>query len=135
MAVANTPTSQINPGSWQVISSPAELDAAFAAAQSSRQPLLLDWYADWCISCKVIEREVLSAAEVGSQLGDYRLIRFDITESNAAQRALLDRYQLFGPPAILLFDEKGDEWLDLRVVGEVDAATFAARLDQARTRF
>jgi thioredoxin:protein disulfide reductase len=97
--------------------------------------LLLDWYADWCISCKVIEREVLAAAEVGSQLGDYRLVRFDITESNAAQRALLDRYQLFGPPAILLFDEKGDEWLDLRVVGEVDAATFAARLQQARTRF
>ncbi|TWC41270.1 thiol:disulfide interchange protein DsbD [Pseudomonas sp. SJZ079] len=135
MAMANTPASQVNPGSWQVISSPAELDAAFAAAQSSHQPLLLDWYADWCISCKVIEREVLSAAEVGSQLGDYRLVRFDITESNAAQRALLDRYQLFGPPAILLFDEKGDEWQDLRVVGEVDAATFAARLQQARTRF
>ena len=73
--------------------------------------------------------------EVGRQLGDYQLVRFDITESNPAQRALLDRYQLFGPPAILLFDAKGDEWLDLRVVGEVDAATFAARLSTARERF
>ena len=83
----------------------------------------------------VIEREVLTAPEVSRQLADYRLVRFDMTESSPAQRALLDRYQLFGPPAILLFDQKGDEWLDLRVVGEVDAATFAARLSRARERF
>lgn len=120
--------------SWQTISSPAELGAALATAKSAGQPLLLDWYADWCISCKVIEREVLVAPEVISQLGDFRLIRFDITESSAAQRALLDQYRLFGPPAILLFDAKGDEWQDLRVVGEIDAATFAARLSRARER-
>ncbi|MDP3816831.1 MAG: thioredoxin family protein, partial [Pseudomonas sp.] len=87
------------------------------------------------ISCKVIEREVLNAESVTAQLGDYRLLRFDMSESNAAQRALLDRYRLFGPPAILLFDAKGDEWQDLRVVGEIDAQTFAARLSRARERF
>ncbi|MBU0900406.1 MAG: protein-disulfide reductase DsbD [Gammaproteobacteria bacterium] len=128
-------TQQVQSGQWQTVTTPAQLDAALLAAQSSGQPLLLDWYADWCISCKVIEREVLAAPEVGRQLGDYTLVRFDITESNPAQRALLDRYQLFGPPAILLFDGKGDEWRDLRVVGEVDAATFAARLSAARERF
>ncbi|WP_031303669.1 thioredoxin family protein, partial [Pseudomonas sp. EGD-AK9] len=121
-------------GAWLTLSSPAELDAALAEAKAAGQPLLLDWYADWCISCKVIEREVFGSVEVGSKLGDWRLIRFDITESNAAQRALLDRYQLFGPPAIQLFAGNGDEWLDLRVVGEVDAASFAARLDQASAR-
>ncbi|HBX57776.1 protein-disulfide reductase DsbD [Pseudomonas sp. UBA2684] len=135
LPLAGTASSQVAPGSWQTISTSAELHSAFAAAQRNGQPLLLDWYADWCISCKVIEREVLSAAEVVSQLGDYQLVRFDMTDSNAAQRALLDRYQLFGPPAILLFDKKGDEWRDLRVVGEVDAATFAHRLSQARERF
>jgi thiol:disulfide interchange protein DsbD len=82
----------------------------------------------------VIEREVLDAPQVASQLGAYRLVRFDITASTADQRALLDRYQLFGPPAILLFDAKGDEWQDLRVIGEIDAADFAARLNQASER-
>ncbi|MGE8496490.1 MAG: protein-disulfide reductase DsbD [Pseudomonas sp.] len=120
---------------WQTIETAAELDAAFASAQSNGRPLLLDWYADWCISCKIIEREVLSAPQVGPQLSDYQLVRFDMTDSTAAQRALLDRYQLFGPPAILLFDGKGSEWRDLRVVGEINAADFSARLSQAKERF
>lgn len=121
-------------GEWQTVTTPAELDAALAEAKSAGQPLLLDWYADWCISCKVIEREVLTAPAVTAQLGAYRLIRFDITESREDQRALLDRYQLFGPPAILFFDAKGDEWADLRVVGEISAADFADRLTRAAAR-
>ena len=133
--VSNAEATPVKSSQWLTVSTPAELDAALRNAQSNDTPLLLDWYADWCISCKVIEREVLNAPQVTRQLGDYQLVRFDITESNAAQRALLDRYQLFGPPAIQLFDGKGEEWLDLRVVGEVDAATFAARLSAARERF
>lgn len=132
-SVMATPSSAAQ-STWQTVTTPAELDAALAAAQSAGQPLLLDWYADWCISCKVIEREVFSAPAVTAQLGNYRLIRFDITESNEAQRALLDRYQLFGPPAILFFDKKGDEWTDLRVVGEISAADFAERLTRAAAR-
>jgi thiol:disulfide interchange protein DsbD len=135
MISSTAATQQVHAGQWQTISTPTELDAALLSAKNSGKPLLLDWYADWCISCKVIEREVFNAPAVGRQLGDYQLLRFDITESNPAQRALLDRYQLFGPPAILLFDARGDELRDLRVVGEVDAATFAARLGTARERF
>ncbi|MGH8353959.1 MAG: thioredoxin family protein, partial [Pseudomonas sp.] len=120
-------------GQWQTLSSPAELDAALAAAQAAGQPLLLDWYADWCISCKVIERQVLTAPEVASQLGGYRLVRFDMTESTAEQRALLDRYRLFGPPALLFFAASGEERQDLRVVGEIDAANFAERLRRSRS--
>ena len=134
-ALADAAGSNVETGDWLTVSSPAELDAALADAKRNVKPLLLDWYADWCISCKVIEREVLTSAQVRTQLGDYRLVRFDMTDSTPAQRALLDRYQLFGPPAILLFDGKGDEWRDLRVVGEVDADTFAARLSSAGERF
>ncbi|WP_417661696.1 protein-disulfide reductase DsbD [Pseudomonas sp.] len=129
------PNAQAQHGNWQTVTSGAELDAALAAAQKSGKPLLLDWYADWCISCKVIEREVLTDPTVVTQLNDYALVRFDITDSTPAQRSVLDRYSLFGPPAILFFDKSGDEWQDLRVVGEVDAETFSARLNKARERF
>ena len=122
-------------GSWQTVSTPAELDAALAQAKDSGQPLLLDWYADWCISCKKIEREVFHSPQIGPQLTDYRLVRFDMTDSTAAQRAVLDRYQLFGPPAIQMFNGRGQEMHDLRVVGEIDAAAFSERLSQARERF
>ncbi len=131
---AIAPGSLPETSTWQTVKTPAELDAALAAAKAANQPLLLDWYADWCISCKVIEREVLHAPQVTSQLGRYRLVRFDITDSTEEQRTLLDRYKLFGPPAILFFAPNGEEWADIRVVGEVDAATFAERLRTAGTR-
>jgi len=116
---------------WQTLSTTAELDAQLAAARAAGQPLMLDWYADWCVSCKVFEREVFAHPEVAPRLAGYRLIRFDITDSNAEQRALLDRYQLFGPPAILFFDRAGNELKDARVIGELDAQEFGERLDRA----
>jgi thioredoxin:protein disulfide reductase len=119
---------------WQTLTTPAELDAALRAAQAGGQPLLLDWYADWCISCKVIEREVLQAPAVMQALQGWQLVRFDMTASTAEQRALLDRYGLFGPPALQLFASTGEEWRDLRVVGEIDAAAFAQRLAQTDAR-
>ncbi|MFS2128090.1 protein-disulfide reductase DsbD, partial [Pseudomonas sp. Pseusp97] len=69
-----------------------------------------------------------------SQLPGFVLLRFDMTASTEEQRALLDRYNLFGPPALLFFSPKGDEWSDLRIIGETDAATLADRLKQAGTR-
>ena len=118
-------------GAWHTVSTPAALNAELAAAQAGNQPLLLDWYADWCISCKVIEREVFADPQIASRLGGYKLIRFDMTESNAEQRALLDRYKLFGPPAILFFDSSGKEISEVRVVGEINAGQFAERLNRA----
>ncbi|WP_273526218.1 protein-disulfide reductase DsbD [Pseudomonas sp.] len=116
---------------WLTLATTAELDAQLAAARAAGQPLMLDWYADWCVSCKVFEREVFAHPQVAPRLAGYRLIRFDITDSNAEQRALLDRYQLFGPPAILFFDRAGNELKDVRVVGELDAREFGERLDRA----
>ncbi|WP_095192040.1 protein-disulfide reductase DsbD [Pseudomonas sp. Irchel 3A7] len=123
-----------NTNAWQTISTPADLDRVLAQARSSGTPLLLDWYADWCISCKVIEHEVLNDATVVERLKGYRLIRFDITASNAEQRALLDRYKLFGPPALMFFGRDGAERADVRVIGEISAADFAERVARANDR-
>ncbi|EJL93869.1 thiol:disulfide interchange protein [Pseudomonas sp. GM102] len=122
------------PSNWQTITTPAELDRVLAEAKSSGTPLLLDWYADWCISCKVIEHEVLTDANVVERLKGYRLIRFDITASNAEQRALLDRYKLFGPPALMFFGKDGVERVDVRVIGEISAKNFAERVAKANDR-
>ena len=128
------PATRVQSGAWLTLDEPAALDAALADARAAGQPVLLDWYADWCVSCKVIEREVLEAPQIREQLAGYRLLRFDITRSDAAQRTLLDRYQLFGPPALQLFAPSGEEWQDLRVVGETTAALFGERLREASTR-
>ena len=119
---------------WQTVSTPADLDRALAQAKSAGTPLLLDWYADWCISCKVIEHEVLNDPKVVERLQGYRLIRFDITASNAEQRALLDRYKLFGPPALMFFGKDGAELADVRVIGEINAQDFAERVAKANDR-
>ena len=116
---------------WQTVSTAGELDKVLAQASAAGQPLLLDWYADWCISCKVIEHEVLNNPQVLDRLKGYRLVRFDMTASNAGQRALLDRYQLFGPPALMFFGKNGSEISDQRVIGEINAADFAERVDNA----
>jgi thiol:disulfide interchange protein DsbD len=120
---------------WQTVSTSADLDRVLAEARSSGTPLLLDWYADWCISCKVIEHEVLNDPVVVERLKGYRLIRFDITASNAEQRTLLDRYQLFGPPALMFFGKDGVERTDVRVIGEINAKDFAERVARANDQF
>jgi thiol:disulfide interchange protein DsbD len=117
---------------WQTLNRAAALDAALAEAKAAGQPVLLDWYADWCISCKVIEHEVLNAPQVQSQLGTFRLLRLDITQSDAEQRALLDRYGLFGPPALMFFAANGSEITADRVVGEINAGDFAEVLARVR---
>jgi len=131
VATGNQPQSN---SAWQTVSTPADLDRVLAEAKASGTPLLLDWYADWCISCKVIEHEVLNDAKVVERLKDYRLIRFDITASNAEQRTLLDRYTLFGPPALMFFGPDGVERVDVRVIGEINATDFAERVAKANDR-
>ena len=130
-AVAGNVTA-VKTDTWQTITTPAALDAALADAKAAGQPVLLDWYADWCISCKVIEHEVLNAPQVQAHLGAFRLLRFDITESNAEQRALLDRYRLFGPPALMFFAANGSELTTDRVIGEINAGDFAQVVARVR---
>ncbi|MEH3022375.1 MAG: protein-disulfide reductase DsbD [Pseudomonas oryzihabitans] len=105
---------------------------ALTAALGQGRPVLVDVYADWCISCKLIEREVFGNPEVLAQLRDFTVIRFDMTASDREQRQWLDRQGLFGPPAILFYDAKGQEQAIGRIVGEIDATGFLARLGEVK---
>ena len=115
---------------WQTVTQVSELNQILADSKIAEEPVLVDWYADWCISCKVIEHEVLPDPKIMSQLKGFRLIRFDMTDSSAEQRALLDNYKLFGPPALLFFGKDGNELTNARVVGEIDVEGFSEHLSR-----
>jgi thiol:disulfide interchange protein DsbD len=116
---------------WQTVTRVSELQQILTESKNTEKPVLVDWYADWCISCKVIEHEVLPDPKIVSGLKGFRLIRFDMTDSSDEQRALLDQYKLFGPPALLFFAKDGNELTNVRVVGEIDVQGLAEHLSRA----
>ncbi len=104
----------------------AELDSRISQARG--QTVMLDFYADWCVSCKEMERFTFSDATVQARLKPVLLLQADVTANSEADQALLKRFGLYGPPGILFFDKQGREQGDLRVVGYQDAAQFLATL-------
>ena len=92
------------------------------------KPAIIDFYADWCIECKHLERQTFRHASVQAALRDVVLLRADVTANDAADRELLQRFQLFGPPAVLFFDSDGTEMRDIRLLGFVGPADFATHL-------
>lgn len=109
----------------------AELDAALA---QSRQPVMLDFYADWCVSCREMERFTFTDPGVAQRMGQMLLLQADVTANNADDRALLKRFRLFGPPGIMFFEPGGKELPDARVVGFQDAKRFTESLDRVLMR-
>ena len=90
---------------------------------------MLDFYADWCISCKEMERFTFSDPEVKAKLKSALLLQADVTANNQADQLLLKRYGLFGPPGILFFDTQGKELSDFRVTGYQETAQFLQTLN------
>ena len=107
----------------------AGLDSALAAAGG--RPVMLDFYADWCVSCKEMERFTFHDADVGKRLQQAVLLKADVTANTEAQRALLRRFKLFGPPGTLFFDTRGQEIASARVVGFQSATRFGETLGRA----
>jgi thiol:disulfide interchange protein DsbD len=110
------------------IGSNAELDAALRA---SGRPAMLDFYADWCVSCKEMEAFTFADARVRQKMGAMLLLQADVTANNDEHKALLKRFSLFGPPGIIFFDAQGREIRGLRVIGYQDSGRFMKTLEAA----
>lgn len=113
------------------VRSNAELDALLAR---STQPVMLDFYADWCVSCREMEHFTFSDPTVAARMSQMLLVQADVTKNNADDRALLKRFRLFGPPGIMFFEPGGKLIEDIRVVGFQDARRFAGVLEQVADR-
>jgi thiol:disulfide interchange protein DsbD len=112
------------------VATSAELDAAIKAAATSGKPLLLDFYADWCVSCKEMERFTFTDEKVKQLLSGMVKVQADVTANNAEHQALLKRFRLFGPPGIIFFDKNSKEISGLRVIGFQNAEKFSMVLDE-----
>ncbi|WHS62093.1 protein-disulfide reductase DsbD [Pseudomonas sp. G2-4] len=117
---------------FTTVSEPAALQRELDAAKAQGQWVLLDYYADWCVSCKIMEKQVFGRAEVLDALKDVRLLRLDVTADNAASRELLGRYQVPGPPSLLWIGGDGEERRSQRITGEVNAKVFLERWNITR---
>ena len=116
---------------FERVRSVAELDAALARAQADGQPVMLDFYADWCASCIEMERETFSDPLVQDRLRGVVLLQTDVTLNSAEDRALLQRFQLFGPPGLIFFDRQGRELSEARVIGFQAPQAFLRSLQNA----
>ncbi len=103
------------------VKSVADLDARVKAAG---KPVMLDFYADWCVSCKEMERFTFADPKIRAKLAGFTLLQADVTANSDDDKALLQRYKLFGPPGIIFFDATGQEIAGLRVVGFQEATPF-----------
>nr|WP_314544295.1 protein-disulfide reductase DsbD [uncultured Massilia sp.] len=106
----------------------AQLDAALAANAATGKTAMLDFYADWCVSCKEMEKLTFVDPAVKARLANTLLLQVDVTANDGDDRAMLKRFGLFGPPGIILFGKDGEEIPDSRVIGYQDTAKFLASL-------
>jgi thiol:disulfide interchange protein DsbD len=125
---------QVGDISFVVISSETELDAQLSQAKREQKLVLLDFYADWCISCKEMEVNTFANPEVGNHLKQWVLLQADVTANSPENQALLKRFGLYGPPAILIFNLNTQEQKDQRVIGYMAPQRFIERLKQASTK-
>lgn len=116
------------------VSAPADLQRELDAAKARGQWVLVDYYADWCVSCKVMEKQVFGRGDVQASLAGMHLLRLDVTADSPASRELLQRFQVPGPPSLIWIGPEGDERRARRITGEIDATGFLQHWAQTRSQ-
>ncbi len=130
-AIINTPITPAQKSlPLQRVKTITDVQQAITNANQHGKKVMLDFYADWCIACQVIERYTFSDPQVQNALGNWVLLQADITANDQQDQALLAHYQIIAPPAILFFDQQGREIRSNRVSGEISAAEFLKRIPQ-----
>lgn len=115
---------------FKTVTTPQALDDAIAGARQARSPVVLDFSAEWCIECHVMDRTVFSDPLVRERLGEFDLIRADATDYNDDSRSLMQRFGVVGPPTVIFFDaDRGQETADTRIIGPIDPASFLEHLN------
>ncbi len=122
----NAPNDSVH---FLTVSSVIDLNTLLKEAANNHQAVMVDISADWCISCKIMERTVFPAPQVKEIMSAMTLIKMDITDNTAEHQSFLNQYQLFGPPALLFFTPKGVEAKALRTQGEVSVEQLQQRLN------
>jgi len=119
---------QVGELTFVVIQSPEEFDMQLSKAKEQKKLVLLDFYADWCISCKEMEVNTFANPEVSKELKQFVLLQADVTKNSPENQALLKRFGLFGPPGILIFNQNSEEQKEQRVIGYMPPQRFIERL-------
>lgn len=125
------PASETRGLDFRRVKTVADLDSAIAEAAGQRRPAMLDFYADWCVSCLEMEHYTFTDPEVRAALSGTLLLQADVTANDADDRALLKRFGVFGPPTIIFFGPDGRQREGFEVVGFMNAGQFAAHVGRA----
>jgi thioredoxin:protein disulfide reductase len=133
LRTAGIATPAVPAAEFRRVKSVADLERELSAAGAAGRTVMLDFYADWCVDCKRMERYTFPQASVQAALDGKILLKADVTANDAADRELMNRFGIYGPPAILFFSPAGDELRAHRLLGYVPAQRFAEHVRDARS--
>jgi thiol:disulfide interchange protein DsbD len=122
-------SNQTNHINFKLIKSSKDLKKALRDSMAENKKTMLDFYADWCVSCKVMEKDAFTHPDVLTSLNQVNVLQADVTANDTIDSALMNSLGIYGPPAILFFDQKGLEIRNRRVVGEMSGEDFAAHVE------
>ncbi|ULG67821.1 protein-disulfide reductase DsbD [Marinobacterium sediminicola] len=117
---------------FEIVSRESDLDRLLVQAKQQGQPVMLDFYADWCISCVELEYVTFSDASVQQSLAPFKLIKLDVTANDEEAKALYRRFSIIGPPALIFYDASGQVRPELTLIGVIDPADFVAQVGRVR---